>query len=82
MSLVRYARAVEKLTLLGRGCERISRLWTMEDEEPFLVGMYAFGDVLDGADPLEVVQVAGVIRLPPEEVTWGSDPSGTEWLAD
>ena len=79
---MRYARAVEKLKELAQGCERISRLWTIEDEEPFLVGMYAFGDVLDGADPLEVVQVAGVIRLPPEEVTWGSEPPGTEWLAD
>ena len=47
-----------------------------------LVEMYAFGPVLKGADPLDEVQVAGVIRLPPEEVTWGSAPHGTEWLAD
>src|SRR6266702_8142345 len=44
--------------------------------------MYAFGGVLEGLDPLEEVQVVGVIRLPPEEVAWGSSPHGTLWLAD
>jgi len=51
-------------------------------EEPLLVAVYAFGDVLGGADPLDRVQVAVVINLPPEEVPWGSTPDGTEWLAD
>ena len=41
-----------------------------------------FGDVLDGTDPLKVLQVVGMIRLPPEEVPWGSSPQGTEWLVD
>ena len=77
-----YTRAVEKLRLLAEGCERIVGLWKIEHEEPFLVAMYAFGDVLEGTDPIEVVQVAGVLRLPPEEVTWGSYPPGSEWLAD
>ena len=77
---MRYKRAVEKLRLLAEECKRVGD-WPPEDE-PFLVSMYAFGDVLEGADPLEAVQVAGVIRLPPEEVPWGSSPHGTEWLAD
>jgi hypothetical protein len=77
---MRYARAVEKLRLLAEACER-SGAWPARDES-FLVEMYAFGDVLEGADPLEVVQVAGVINLPPEEVPWSSSPHGTEWLAD
>jgi hypothetical protein len=80
MGHMRYRRAVEKLRLLAEGCERVGD-WPPEDE-PFLVSMYAFGDVLEGADPLEEVQVVGVIRLPPEEVPWGSSPHGTEWLAD
>jgi len=79
---MRYTRAIEKLRLLAEGCERIVGLWKIEEEEPFLVAMYAFGDVLEGTDPIEVVQVAGVLRLPPEEVTWGSYPPGAEWLAD
>lgn len=78
---MRYTRAVQKLRQLAEACDQIGR-WTAEDEEPFLVAMYTFGDVLEGADPIEVVEVAGVIRLPPEEVTWGSSPRGTEWLAD
>jgi hypothetical protein len=77
---MRYKRAVEKLRLLAEGCEEI-RSWPPWDE-PYLVEMYTFGAVLEGADPLDDVQVAGVIRLPAEEVTWGSSPHGTEWLAD
>lgn len=77
---MRYKRAVEKLRLLAEGCQRM-RDWP-PDFEPWLVEMYAFGAVLDGADPLDAVQVVGVIRVPPEEATWGSVPNGTEWAAD
>src|SRR5258708_29699256 len=77
---MRYARGVEELRLVGEACERFGA-WPPWDES-FLVEMYAFGDVLEGADPLEVVQVVGVINLPPEEVPWNSSPHGTEWLAD
>jgi hypothetical protein len=77
---MRYKRAVEKLRLLAEGCREIGS-WPPWDD-PYLVEMYAFGAVLEGTDPLDEVQVAGVIRLPPEEVTWGSSPHGTEWLAD
>jgi hypothetical protein len=52
------------------------------DTEPFLRAVYAFGEVLDGADPLDAVQVAVAINLPPEEVPWESTPEGAEWLAD
>jgi hypothetical protein len=38
--------------------------------------------VLEGADPLESVEVALVLNLPPEEVPWESSPHGTAWLAD
>ena len=43
--------------------------------------MYVFGEVLDGADPLDAVQVAAAINLPPEDVPWESSPGGTDWLA-
>lgn len=77
---MRYRRAVEKLRLLAEECEKVGFYppW----DEPFLVSFYAFGDVLEGADPLEAVQVVGLIRLPPAEVPWGSEPHGTEWFAD
>jgi hypothetical protein len=77
---MRYRRAVEKLRLLADECAKIGFYppW----DEPFLVSFYAFGDLLEGTDPLEAVQVVGMIRLPPEEVPWGSSPHGTGWLAD
>jgi hypothetical protein len=77
---MRYKRAVEKLRLLAEGCERIGN-WPPWDE-PFLVEVHVFGEVLEGADPLEVVKVAGVIRLPPQEVPWNSEPHGTAYFAD
>lgn len=80
MVRMRYARAVEKLRLLAAGCERM-KAWP-PDSDPWLVEMYAFGAVLEGVDPLENVQVVGVIRVPPEEAPWGGVPHGTEWAAD
>ena len=56
------------------------RVWPPEG--PFLVSAYIFGDVLNGADPLDNVQVAVAINLAPEEVPCGSGPHGTQWLAD
>jgi hypothetical protein len=76
---VRYRRAVEKLRILAEACEEI-KSWPPGD--PFLLEAHAFGEVLRGTDPLDCVEVAMVVNLPPEEVTWGSNPPGTLWLAD
>jgi hypothetical protein len=70
---MRYKRAVEKLRILAETCERVKIFWF--DTEPFLKALYAFGEVLDGADPLDAVQVAVAINLPPEEVLWESSPA-------
>ena len=77
---MRYKRAGEKLRILAETCERVKIFWL--DTEPFLKAVYAFGEVLDGADPLDAVQVAVAINLPPEEVPWESSPEGTDWLAN
>ena len=77
---MRYKRAVEKLRILAETCERVKMFWF--DTEPFLKAVYAFGEVLGGADPLDAVQVAVAINLPPEEVPWESSPEGTDWLAN
>jgi hypothetical protein len=77
---MRYRRAVEKLRLLADECQKFGGF--PADEEPFLVSAYAFGDVLEGTDPLEAVQVVVVIRVPPEEAPWGCEPRGTAGLAD
>src|ERR1700689_1814433 len=77
---MRYQRAVEKLRILAEACDRSKVFWF--DTEPFLKAVYAFGEVLDGADPLDAVQVAVAINLSPEEVPWESSPEGTDWLAN
>ncbi|MEO3856655.1 hypothetical protein ABGB08_17235 [Acrocarpospora sp. B8E8] len=76
---MRYRRAVERLRTLAEACERTKLL---QLEEPFLHEAYVFGDLLAGADPLDHVQVAFVLNLPPEEVPWESHPRGTPWLVD
>jgi hypothetical protein len=76
---MRYRRAVEKLRILAEACDSVKN-WPPED--PFLLEAYVFGDVLEGADPLECVEVALVLNLPAEEVPWESSPHGTAWLAD
>lgn len=77
--VVRYRRAIEKLQILAEACEDFKRFPT---ERPFLLEAYVFGDVLHGTDPLEFVEVALVLNLPPQEVVWESTPSGTTWIAD
>ena len=69
---MRYKRAVEKLRILAETCERVKMFWF--DTEPFLKAVYALGEVLGGADPLDAVQVAVAINLPPEEVPWEPRP--------
>jgi hypothetical protein len=76
---VRYRRAVERLRMLAKGCEQTKRL---PADEPFLREAYVFGQLLDGADPVERIEVVFVLSLPPEEVSWGSQPPGTAWLVD
>lgn len=76
---MRYRRAVEKLRVLADACQSTTRLPV---DEPFLQEAYVFGDVLDGADPVESVQVALALDLSPEEVPWCSQPAGTAGLVD
>ncbi|MEO3874905.1 hypothetical protein ABGB18_39480 [Nonomuraea sp. B12E4] len=76
---MRYRRAVERLRMLAEACEQTRRVPV---DEPFLREAYVFGALLDGADPIEEIEVVFVLNLPPEEVTWGSHPPGTAWLVD
>jgi hypothetical protein len=76
---VRYRRAVEKLRELADACTWTTRLPL---EEPLLWEGYVFGEILDGADPIERLRVAFTLNLSPEEVPWCSQPRGTPWLVD
>lgn len=71
---------MEKIRILAEACEDCSK--RLPVEQPFLLEAYVFGDVLRGVDPLEVVEVALVLNLPPHEVVWETTPRGTLWLAD
>lgn len=76
---MRYRRAVEKLRILAEACQHTTRLLL---DEPFLREAYVFGEVLDGTDPIDRLEVAFVLDLPPEEVPWESHPRGADWLVD
>ncbi|MGH3621526.1 MAG: DUF7711 family protein [Sciscionella sp.] len=40
----------------------------MPADEPFPHEAYVLGEILDGADPIECLNVAFALNLPPEEV--------------
>jgi hypothetical protein len=74
---MRYTRAVERLRRLADACQATTRLPL---DSPFLHEAYVFGEVLEGVDPIEGLNVAFTLDLPPDEVPWCSQPRGTAWL--
>jgi hypothetical protein len=52
-------------------------LW---DDEPFLIGAYAFGAVLEPRTDVPVVQMAFVLNLPADELTWCARPQSCAGL--
>lgn len=74
-----YRRAVQKLRILADACQQTT---SWPPEEPFLREAYVFGELLEGADPVDLIEVAFVLNLPPEEVRWGSHPHGADWLVE
>lgn len=76
---MRYRRAVEKLRELADACDAVKG---RSLEGPLLLEAYVFGDVLEGAEAVDAVEVALVLDLPLEEVPWESHPRSAELLAD
>jgi hypothetical protein len=68
---VRYETAVRRVRTVVDQCQRASGLWK---SEPFLVGVYAFGAVLERCADVPVVQMAFVLDLPADELTWCAQP--------
>jgi hypothetical protein len=68
---VRHETAVRRLRIIAERCRRASGLW---DDEPFLVGAYAFGHVLESRADVRTVQIAFVLNLPADELTWCAQP--------
>ncbi|MGI5132694.1 DUF7711 family protein [Pseudonocardia sp. CA-107938] len=76
---MRHRRAVERLRMLAEACQELRH---RSPEEPLLHEAWVFGDVLDGADPIESVRLALAIDLPPDDVPWCSNPPESVWLVD
>ena len=76
---VRRDTAVRRLAAIAGNCQRASGL--QDDGEPVLAAAYAFGDLLDGAAELAVVQVSFVLNLPANELTWCAEPGSCTSLA-
>jgi hypothetical protein len=68
---MRHETAIRRLRTIAKRCQQMSGVW---DEEPFVVGAYAFGAVLDAPADVDVVQVAFALNLPPDELTWCAQP--------
>jgi len=75
---MRHVTAVRRLRTIADRCQQVSGLW----DEPLLLGAYAFGTILDSRADLDFVQVAFVLDLPPEELTWYSHPPSCTGLPD
>jgi hypothetical protein len=62
---MRYRRAVEKLRILAEECDS-QRTWPGED--PLLREAYVFGDLFEGPDELERVELALVLACLPSRL--------------
>lgn len=72
-----HSTAVRWSRTLAERAERTVGLW---DDEPVLVEIYVFGAVLDSREDLEAVDVALVLDLPADELTWGARPQSCAGL--
>lgn len=71
---MRHATAVRRLRTIAERCHQVAGLWTGEDDEPVLLSAYAFGAVLEEQTDIPAVQVAFVLNLPVDELTWCARP--------
>lgn len=74
---VRHQTAARRLRIVTERCQRAVGLW---DDEPFLIGAYAFGTVLEPRADVPVVQMAFVLNLPADELTWCAQPQSCAGL--
>jgi hypothetical protein len=85
MGSMRRATAVRRLRTIAERCQHVCTLW---DSDSGLVGVQAFGPVLDPSDEdgsIEVIQIALIVNEAPDAVTWCSRPatfSGLPYVLD
>ena len=74
---MRRDTAIRRLRLIAEQCGQVSRI------RPVLCSAYVFGELLpDGVPEVEVVQVAFVLDLPAEQLTWCAEPPECGWLVE
>jgi hypothetical protein len=73
---VKYSTAVGRLRAITAELDRLAGF----DEAFLLEEAWVFGEVLDTPNQLDVVSLALVVDLPPEEVTWWARPAPAEAL--
>jgi hypothetical protein len=71
---VKYSTAVGRLRTIGAELDRFAGF----DEDFLLEEAWVFGELLDAPDQFDVVSLALVVDLPPEEVTWCARPAPAE----
>lgn len=76
--VVHHANAVRRLRTIAESCQELMRFPV---DEPILHSAYAFGAVLEGTGDQDFVQVAFVLDVPTDELTWGTRPSSYAWLS-
>lgn len=79
---MRYETAVGHLRIAVDACQRAADSAGRMRERPLVVALYVFGDLLAGPREPERSQLAFVLDLPVERVTWYSEPREGFYFAD
>lgn len=74
---MRHRSAVRRIRTVAERCQRAAGLW---DDEPFLLAAYTFGAVLEPGADVDVVELAFVLDLPAEELSWCAEPQSLAGL--
>jgi hypothetical protein len=74
MCLVKYSTAVSRLRSCAADLDRLAGV----TDEPLLLEAWAFGELLQLPEQLDIVSLALVIDLPAQDVTWYARPAPAE----
>ncbi|MFA9430738.1 hypothetical protein [Egicoccus sp. AB-alg2] len=80
---MRYATAVGHLRMVAEACAEAATLPPLGDlPQPYVLGAYAFGDILDVPDESEGTDVAFVVDASVDELPWGVEPPALRWFVE
>jgi hypothetical protein len=82
MARVQWNRAVRNLTGLAESCQQLAAASARASLKVRITELWAFGGILGNPTNLDQVQVALVVDLPADRVTWWSEPYELAWCAE